>query len=522
MWNSKSRLKRLMRALRRDPAKPRAPDPVVFAASRVPDLLADNDKLREITRARDAARSLRHEARLLDMESASPTRSCEEDLLRYCVLLCGRIVGGRTPKLTERDRALIEQILGFQIRAADFAEVAAELRARTPGELDMIAPELLRHQAKAEVKSSYPWDPIIRQIETVAEATAHVLGGMHRRKRANMAGRIALQLRSVVDAERDRCTDFPRKNSAQPAAVQQSTQPVAVQQNAEAVVERAKQETLEEIETELMGLIGLDSVKRDFVSISNLVRVRQLRNQMGLSTEPLSLHLVFTGNPGTGKTTLARLVARAYRALGILSKGHLVEVDRSGLVAGYVGHTALKTREVVRQALDGVLFIDEAYALLGEGKDFGPEAINTLLKLMEDYRDRLIVIVAGYTDRMTAFLESNPGLKSRFNKFIHFEDYTAPEMALIFEHMLAKAQYRLADAARSAIESAMLDLCQNRGEHFGNARAVRNLFEHVQQEHANRLSSVAQPTRDELLIIEAVDIECAARAVQGHGRKATG
>ncbi|HZC34120.1 MAG TPA: AAA family ATPase, partial [Chthoniobacterales bacterium] len=173
-----------------------------------------------------------------------------------------------------------------------------------------------------------------------------------------------------------------------------------------------------------------------------------------------------------------------------------------------------KTKEVVKRALDGVLFIDEAYELLGEGKDFGPEAINTLLKLMEDYRDRLIVIVAGYTDRMTAFLESNPGLKSRFNKFIHFGDYTAPEMARIFEYMLEKAQYRATEEAHVAIECVMCRLRENRDEHFGNARLVRNLFEHVQQEHANRLSSVPEPTRDELLTIEASDIQGALASIQ--------
>jgi SpoVK/Ycf46/Vps4 family AAA+-type ATPase len=430
------------------------------------------------------------------------------------MLVCGRIMGGQTRELTGKDLAFMEQIFGLKIGGADFAAIAAELRSRPAAELDTIVPALLRSKARAEVKYSDPCDSVIRYIETIARSTAHVFGDrLH--KRANLAGRIGLQLRWLVDLERERPTDFAPPTSTPPVHADAGE----TEEKPAPAVEPAKSETLEEIKAELMGLIGLESVKRDFVSISNLVRVRQLRKQSELNTEALSLHLVFTGNPGTGKTTLARLIARAYRALGVLSKGHLVEVDRSGLVAGYVGHTALKTKEVVRRALDGVLFIDEAYALVGDGKDFGPEAINTLLKLMEDYRDRLIVIVAGYTDRMKAFLESNPGLKSRFNKFIEFQDYTAPEMVRIFEHMLDKAQYCATEAARSGIEAVMCTLCENRDEHFGNARVVRNLFEQVQQEHANRLSSIAEPTREELLTIEVADIERTVAAIQARAMK---
>jgi stage V sporulation protein K len=358
---------------------------------------------------------------------------------------------------------------------------------------------LLRRKVSAEARIYDPCDSIIRHIETVAKSTGEVYGDKHR-KRAAMAERMGLQLRWMVDTERERDAERPKPDAADsnPNAVTSANEP-------------EKTETLDDVKAEL---IGLEPVKKDFLSISNLLRIRQLRKQHELSTEALSLHLVSTGNPGTGKTTVARLLARACRALGVLTKGHLVEVDRSGLVAGYIGHTALKTKEVVKRALDGVLFIDEAYALVGEGKDFGPEAINTLLKLMEDYRDRLIVIVAGYTDRMTAFLESNPGLKSRFNKFIHFGDYTPAEMAHIFGYMLEKAQYRATEEAHMAIERAMCGLHDNRDEHFGNARLVRNLFEHVQHEHANRLSSVPEPTRDELLTIEAADIQGALEAIQ--------
>ena len=245
-------------------------------------------------------------------------------------------------------------------------------------------------------------------------------------------------------------------------------------------------EKIEDLQAELDGYIGLDAVKQEVRNLINLVTVYRLRKENGLPTTDLSLHMVFSGNPGTGKTTVARLMARIYHSLGILSKGQLVEVDRSGLVAGYVGQTAIKTRKVIDSALGGVLFIDEAYALNGRSEnDFGQEAIDTILKAMEDHRDDLVVIVAGYDGLMDDFIHSNPGLESRFNRFLHFDDYTPEELLQIFERQCEKGCYTLAEDAREPVKDALEEASAD-AVSFGNARGVRNLFEKILTAHGDR------------------------------------
>ncbi len=259
-------------------------------------------------------------------------------------------------------------------------------------------------------------------------------------------------------------------------------------------------DNLAEIISELTSMVGLDAVKREVISLANFIKVRRLREARNLRQQTISLHLVFSGSPGTGKTTIARLVAKLYKALGVLSKGQLVETDRGGLVAGYVGHTALKTKEVVESALDGVLFVDEAYSLTKEAPwDFGAEAIETLLKLMEDYRDRLVVIVAGYTDKMAEFIGSNPGLQSRFTRRIEFQDYTASEMLQIFERNATSNNFELDPKATTALLDHFRRFEGDGG--FGNGRGVRNVFEAAVVAHANRIAAIADPTDRDLTLL---------------------
>ena len=260
---------------------------------------------------------------------------------------------------------------------------------------------------------------------------------------------------------------------------------------------------------ELNSMTGLDSVKQDITNLVNLLKVKKLREEKGMKQPSISLHMVFSGNPGTGKTTVARLLAEIYKGLGVLRTGQLVETDRGGLVVGYIGQTAVKTAEVIEQARGGILFIDEAYTLTsGKGSgDFGQEAVDTLLKLMEDYRDDLVVIVAGYPDLMDEFLDSNPGLRSRFNKFIFFQDYTGRQLFEIFESMCSRQDYRLDDEARDYAISYFEDRAANHDETFANAREVRNFMEQAVSRQATRIVSLADITREDLEIFTIDDLK---------------
>jgi SpoVK/Ycf46/Vps4 family AAA+-type ATPase len=318
-------------------------------------------------------------------------------------------------------------------------------------------------------------------------------------------------LLATIKADAPPSPTFHVPNLGPQGAPERTGPPQSAGEAVEAAAEEAIQKAdppardLDDLLDELDALVGLAEVKREVRLVANLLQVQRLRQQRGLPVVASSRHLVFTGNPGTGKTTVARLLAQIYRTLGVVSRGHLVESDRSRLVAGYVGQTASKVTAAFDEADEGVLLIDEAYALVrGSDTDFGREAIDTIVKLVEDRRDRLVVIVAGYPDEMQSFLEANPGLPSRFPRTIAFPDYTDDELIAIFESQCSTGGYRCDDGASAALRAAIE--ATPRGKGFGNGRLVRNLFERAIERQASRLVDDTDPTDLELTMLTGADL----------------
>lgn len=424
------------------------------------------------------------------------------DQLRHDLAVFGAYLAEADGVISPAEIELIRTTLGYDGHAP---LVQGLLSRRAPAALPP-APQSLKYAVLSDAGEKLRPDPFGRQASMYIYDTFKVFG---KTLLATSDGEVG-----DADVQRLTCALEPleallREYAVWRSGAQKSYQPI---EPALAVpTGEAAERELDEALAELSSLVGLAGVKRQVNTMVNLIQVQRMRAAQGMHAADVSKHMVFLGNPGTGKTTVARLLARIYRALGVLRTGQLVEVDRSGLVRGYVGQTATRTQEVISEALGGVLFIDEAYALtVGKGEnDFGQEAVDTLLKAMEDHRDDLVVIVAGYTDLMERFLDSNPGLRSRFSTSIRFDDYGADQLLAILHLKLRKQDYRLSDAAEARAWELIKARVAHKPENFANARDIRNFMEHAIANHAVRVAGIegAADDRELLATIEPEDLQ---------------
>lgn len=445
-----------------------------------------------------------------------PVRQFVNELTEVLAQLRQRTGTEGDPGSRERDAALEAQAVAASVIAADGHPSDAELRAYAAAfapwfeSLRNAVPTDLRDSAGIRQHRAFPItpSPLFETIVT-ADARDHSALGWKYYDGALRVAHAVCAIDTTPTREELLAVDTLRSmmlRRLNAAKIERPADSGPLPPGEGEPGEEAKPpDTIESLLTELEKLIGLEAVKTEVRLLTNLVRVENLRRERKLPVVDQSRHLVFVGNPGTGKTTVARLLSRIYRVLKVVSKGQLVETERSGLVAGYVGQTAPKVNKAVDEALGGILFIDEAYSLVTESEqDFGAEAVATLLKRMEDDRDDLVVIVAGYPAPMRKFLDSNPGLRSRFTKTIDFPDYTNDELLKIFESIGKDSHYELDLKCRAAINDYFA--AQERGPTFGNGRLARNLFEECITRQASRLVTLPHPTDEQLVTLTGEDV----------------
>lgn len=428
-----------------------------------------------------------------------------KERLHYELLMFALYLADADEDMNQKELDIIKEYLAIEADAASLK--AKKEHAEREENFGEVIPSVLKYAVLADAGRKLNPDPYKGQKAMVFFDTFKLFGETMLSICTKEADGVTM---SRFTAYINRMEKFIKEYAVWYAANQKLFRPIApTVENPES--EKEKEEKLEKLLGELNALTGLTNVKHQVNSLVNLIRVQKMREAQGMKKSDVSKHMVFSGNPGTGKTTVARMLAEIYKYLGVLPKGQLVEVDRSGLVRGYIGQTATRVQEVVEQALGGILFVDEAYTLTvnkGEG-DFGQEAVDTLLKAMEDNRSELIVIVAGYTDLMEQFLSSNPGLRSRFSNFIYFDDYTADELMDILHGMLEKQEYTLSEAAETKARSLMEARVANKPDNFANARDVRNFMEHAISNHATRVVKIPDAERDKqaLSVIEPEDLQ---------------